>query len=107
MIPKKKKAAIFLLNPDSLNEKEPDFRKSLSEDFTGFADYVIGEHHLKNGNYEEALRAYQDSYAAIRQSPKKGLPIDTWLQATVAARLHKLSTTDKPIEKSEELKAEN
>jgi serine/threonine protein kinase len=104
---KEKKAAIFLLNPNPLAEKELDFRQSLSEDFTGFVDYVIGEQHSKNGNYEEALKAYRDSYAAIQQSPKKGLPVDKWLQATVKVRIHKLSAAAEPVEPSEEIETEN
>jgi serine/threonine protein kinase len=69
---KEKKAAIFLLNPNLLAQKEPDFRQSLSEDYTGFADFIVGEHHLH------------------------------WVKTKVEVRLYELSATDKPAEESEE-----
>lgn len=104
---KERKASIFLLHPKLLAEKEADFRQSLSSEDTGFVDFIVGEHHLKAGNREEALRAYQDSFAAIQQSRQHNVPIDTWLETYVRARLYELEAVDKPIEEGEKLKAED
>jgi len=103
---KEKKAAIFLLNPNLLAQKEPDFRQSLSDDYTGFVDFIIGEHHLQAGNHKEAVNACRNSYAAIQQSRQHNLPIDTWVKTEIEVRLYELSATDKPAEKSEKQNAE-
>ncbi|MHC4560545.1 MAG: protein kinase domain-containing protein, partial [Planctomycetota bacterium] len=55
---KEKKAVLFLLNTASLAEKETDFRRSLPEELTWFADYIIGEYHYKNSDHNKALQAY-------------------------------------------------
>ena len=103
---KEKKAAAFLLNPKLLAEKEPDFRKSLSDDFTGYVDFIVGEHHLHAGNNKEALKAYQDSFTAIQQSRQRNLPIDTWLVTMIKVRLKNLNTDDEPAQESEKQKVQ-
>jgi hypothetical protein len=102
---KEKNAALFLLNPNSLAQKEADFRKSLSDDYTGFADLIIGEHHLKAGNHNEAIKAYQDSHATIQQSRQRNLTVDTWVETKIKARLTELNPADKPAGESEKQKA--
>jgi serine/threonine protein kinase len=98
---KEKKAAIFLLNPNLLAEKEPEFRQSLSDDDTGFVDFIIGEHHLQAGNHKEALKACQDSFTAIRQSRQR----DTWVEMKVRSRLNELRD-DEPAKESEKQKVQ-
>jgi hypothetical protein len=102
---KEKNAALFLLNPNPLAQKEADFRKSLSDDYTGFTDLIIGEHHLKAGNHNEAIKAYRDSYATIQQSRQRNLTIDTWVETKIKVRLTELNAADKPIGESEKQKA--
>ncbi|MHC4790227.1 MAG: protein kinase domain-containing protein [Planctomycetota bacterium] len=102
---KEKQAAMFLLNPNLLAEKEADFRQSLSDDNTGFVDFIIGEHHIKTGNLEEALNAYRNSYETIRQLIQSNYPVDTWLEAYVRARLYELNATNKQTEKAPKIKS--
>jgi hypothetical protein len=92
---KEKKAAMFLLGDSPLAEKEAVFRQSLSSDYTGFVDFVVGEHHLKSGNHEEALRAYQNSYETIKQWQQCNVRIDDWVYAQVRNRLHELTAGEK------------
>jgi serine/threonine protein kinase len=91
---KEEKAAHFLLDPRPLAEKEPEFRRLLSKDQTGFVDLVIGEHHLKDGNHEAALKAYQNSYKILRGNPD----VDMWIVRTLRARLDELTAGDEPAE---------
>ncbi|UCG59438.1 MAG: protein kinase [Phycisphaerales bacterium] len=91
-VSKERKAIQFLLSPDAVVEKEAGFRKSLADDYTGFADFVIGEHHLRDGDGKAALAAYQSSSEAIRQSRLCNTPVDSWLEDFVKARLHQLTT---------------
>ena len=105
---KEKKAAIFLLDPNSAAEKESDFRESLSSDPTGFADFVIGEHHLKIGNHEEALKAYRNSYDTLVQLRQCNSHLfDDWLYALVRSRLYKLTAGEAAEQESENQKAKN
>jgi len=92
---KEEKAAKFLLNPHSLAEKEADFRQSFSSEESWFADLVIGEIHLKNGNRKEALEAYQRSYETIRQLSQTGQPFaERLLVDCVVNRLRELGSND-------------
>ena len=94
---KEEKAAKFLLNPNSLAEKEDNFRRSFSDKDIWFADLVIGEIHLKNGNRKEAQQAYQRSYEAIQQLSQANQPfIDRLLVDWVVNRLRELASADEP-----------
>lgn len=105
---KEKKATRFLLNPKSLAEKKAEFRGELSDEYTWFADFIIGEHHLKNGNRQEAIAAYQRSFAAIyKVSPSGRLSVDRWLAVLLVSRLDELKAAHMPAEESEKLKSEN
>jgi serine/threonine protein kinase len=105
---REKKATKFLLNPKSLAEKEAEFRGELSDEYTWFADFIIGEHHLKNSNRQEAIAAYQRSYAAIYQMPPgEQLRVDRWLAAWLVSRLDELNAAYMPAEESEKQKSEN
>jgi len=72
---KEKKGAMFLLNPKPLAEKEADFRKGLSDEYSWFADFIVGEHYLKAGNRKEAIGAYQRSCQAIQQFSQRNQSI--------------------------------
>jgi serine/threonine protein kinase len=102
-VSKEKKAVQFLLSADAVGEKEANFRRSLSDDYTGFADFVVGEHHLRDGNSEAALAAYKSCYRAIRQSTLCNTPRDRWLENFVRVRLHQLKPDDKLGPEGEQL----
>lgn len=105
---KEQKAAVFLLDPASLAEKETVFRQSLSDEYTWFADYIIGEYHYKNGDRKKALQAYQRSYDAIQElSQSNKLGVDKWLITQVLAKLDELNAADRSAENNGRLKAEN
>jgi len=97
---KEQKAAGFLLNPNSLAEKEPGFRQSFSDKESWFVDFIIGESHLKNGDSEEAFAAYQRSYEAIQKlSQADQRLIDRPLAGLLLTRLRELGSigeTDEP-----------
>jgi serine/threonine protein kinase len=93
---KEKEAAMFLLNPKPVAEKEPDFRRALSGEHAWFAYFIVGENHLKNGDKKEALAAYQHSYDAIQQLSRAGLQgVDELLAARVLDRIAELTAADK------------
>lgn len=92
---REQKAAQFLLNPKPLAEKEADFRNSFSDKEGWFADIIVGENHLKNGNRKEALTAYQRSYEAIQKmSQADQRLIDGSLAKLLTDRLRDLATAD-------------
>ncbi len=84
-------AAVFLISRGSLEEKEAGFRRRLGEEQTGFADFIIGEHHLKDGNKEKALIAYRNSYRTLQKMRANNQPVETWLINLVEARLYELT----------------
>ena len=95
---KEKRAAEFLLSPASLAEKEADFRRALSDKYTWFADFIVGEYHYKNGDRKDALDAYRRCYKAIQQLIQHGQSgIDKSIFARqLIARLRELDAADKP-----------
>ena len=95
---KEQKAAMFLLNPKLLNEKEADFRQTLAEKHAWFADFIIAENRLKNGKRQEALEAYQRSYQAIQNLRNEQSKADMWLAERIKAKLYELEATDRPAE---------
>ena len=58
-----------------------------------FADFVVGEFHLKNDYREQALQAYDRSNQAI-QELSKGSALDSLLYAQVKARLYELRVAE-------------
>jgi serine/threonine protein kinase len=100
---KEKKAAEFLLSPASLAEKEAGFRRALSDRYAWFSDFIVGEHHYKNGDRKKALEVYRRSYKAIQQLMQQEQPgIENSLFARqLAARLRELGVADKPAGKTE------
>jgi len=92
---KEKKGAMFLLNPKPLAEKEAAFRKEFSDESGWFADFVVGEQHLRNGYQEEGLKAYKRSYETILQLPENNQHIfDKLLTGQVKARLYDLTAVE-------------
>jgi hypothetical protein len=81
----------FLIGPQPLKEKETEFRRRLGEKQAGFADFIIGEHHLKDGNKEQALNAYRNSFQTLQKMRANNQSVETWLINLVEARLYELT----------------
>jgi len=96
---KEQKGAMFLLDPKPLIEKEADFHRVFSGKSAWFADFIIGENLLKNGNKKEAFAAYQRSCQGIQQLPQgEKSDFDKFVDGKVKARLYELETADRPVE---------
>lgn len=92
-------AATFLVSRQPLKDKEAEFRRLLGEEQAGFADFIIGEHHLKDGNKEQALNAYKICYQTLQKMRADNQPVETWLVNLVEARLYELTAkAQKPQE---------
>jgi hypothetical protein len=87
-------AAAFLVSPQPLKDKEVEFRRRIGEEQVGFADFVIGEHYLKDGNKEQALNTYRNSFKTLQKMKADNKPFEPWLINLVEARLYELTTTD-------------
>lgn len=98
---KEKLAARFLADSKPVAEKELAFRQSLSEEHAWFAEYVIGESHLKRGNRKEALAAYKRSHEAIRQAQREKRHVSGLLIDHIRQRLSELDVVDKSTEAHE------
>jgi predicted Ser/Thr protein kinase len=93
---KERRAAVFLLSSKMLDEKEAAFRQGVPVEDAWFADFVVGEYYLRNGDREKAIEAYRRSYQAIQDTAQKDQPVfDDPLQVQVGARLYELTAGDK------------
>ncbi len=88
---KEKKAAVFLLDPAPLTQKESGFRAALSEEAGWFVEFIVGEQHRARGNSQEAVQAYRRSYDTLKQGSLESMSrSDQWLARNVAANLYEL-----------------
>ena len=86
-----------------MTEKKEVFRQALSDKYCWFAEFNIGENHLRNGDRDEALEAYRRSYEDIPKVMQgKGPNVDNWVIRQLRNRLGQLSTADKPEVENEE-----
>ena len=86
---------MFLLDPKPLVEKEAAFHQEIPDDSSWFADFVIGEQHLRNGYHEEGIKACKRSYETIQKLSENNLPFfDKLLIGQVKARLYDLTNTE-------------
>ncbi len=100
-------AAQFLMSSRPVPEKEAGFRRSLSEKDGWFADFIVGENHLKNGDQKEAIEAYRRSYEAIRRSSQgDDQSVDRLFAEQVKQRLDELDAVNKSAEEGEEPQTE-
>ncbi|MGB2863322.1 MAG: hypothetical protein WBC05_08360, partial [Sedimentisphaerales bacterium] len=105
---KEKKAARFLADPSPVADKESNFRRSISDENSWFAEFIIGESYLKSDNRKEAREAFRRGYEAAGQSSqgdKSGA--DGWILEQLEKRLHDLSSTDMSAEGGKRPKAGN
>jgi serine/threonine protein kinase len=86
-------AAMFLRNPKPLKDKEAEFRQQLGVEQAWFADYVVGEHYLNDGNKEQALNAYRNSYDALQKMRANNQFVEEGFVNRVEARLYELTRT--------------
>ena len=104
---KERRAAMFLLNPRPVADKETGFRQGLPERDIWFADFIVGECHLRSGNRNEAIEAYRRSYESIRQlSQHDGMNVGGILANQVKERLNELDATDKSAEEGQQQQTE-
>jgi serine/threonine protein kinase len=91
---REKKAAIFLLDPRPLADKVTEFRQDLATNEPLFTEFIIAEHHLKDGNQAEALKAYQKCLSYDLHLKK-----NRWLAMQIKSRLYEL-TNENSLEKT-------
>lgn len=83
------KAANFLLDKRPLAEKVTDFRQEMATNEPLFTDFVIAEHHLKDGNQAEARKIYQKCL-----SYDISLKKNRWLAMQTKSRLYELANDE-------------
>lgn len=93
------KAAIFLFDKRPLADKITEFRQNLAKSEPLFAEFVIAEHYLKNGNRAEARRAYQKCLSYDAHLEK-----DRWLAIQAESRLYEIGKEDSREEASPTVK---
>lgn len=90
--------ARFLLDQRPLREKITEFKQRLPLNQPCFGEFIIAEHHHKDKNWQEAIKAYQrcllyDDYLE-----------DKWLAMQIQSRLYELTEQDRSTEISSALK---
>lgn len=89
---KERRAARFLLSSEPFAEKDLKYKKASTDDPAWFTSFIWGEFYRREGNHSEAIRAYQMSYRALRQTPTAAMTkSDQWLARNVAAHLYDLT----------------
>ncbi|UCC98429.1 MAG: protein kinase [Phycisphaerales bacterium] len=94
---KEQKAAMFLRNPAPVADKADSFRQACSDEDRWFAEFIIGENYLRNGDRNKAAQAFKHSYEAIPRAPQGTNPsINNWLFRQIRARLEELNAAGAP-----------
>jgi hypothetical protein len=77
----------------SSSDKEDQIHKSFSGERAWFADFIIGERRLMDGDRDRALEAFWSSYESIKQLPHEPRPaFDELMIDFVKARLYDLQS---------------
>lgn len=84
----------LILDRRSLVEKEPEINATFGK-YPGFAEFLVGEHHLKNGDTEDALKAYAQSYSILNGEGSQ-LKERRWFVGQLRARIGELSDPSGP-----------
>jgi hypothetical protein len=88
---KEQKAARFLSDSRPVAEKEADLRLALAGEDSWFAEFIIGENHLKNGSLNEAREAYKRSQEAVRELRRRSsTAVLPWQVEQIETRLKEL-----------------
>ena len=62
-------------------------------------DFIVGEHHLKDGNRSEALSNYRRSFQALQLlSSSNQMKAEKWLTMQIRARLDELAAPAEPAD---------
>lgn len=105
---REQKAAIFLSDPNPVAAKADSFREAFPDEHSWFAEFVIGENYLRNGDRGRALEAYKRSYEAIPRAPRGSSPsVDNWLFGQLRSRLQELNAVGAPTVENEKSQAGN
>ena len=84
--------AAFLLDPRSIAQKRDQFEATLSGEHPAFVDFVLAEHHYRDGRYDDATAHYRRVVDLIPVDPRSDvLDVGVWLLARAQARLDKLT----------------
>ena len=78
-------ATRYLIDPRPMTDKEAELRKALEKSDSHFLEFIIAEHHLRDGNIKEALEAYQKCQEYCQQLGK-----DEWINKLSGTRLFAL-----------------
>ena len=70
----------FLLEASPIEEKAAAFKNNLGWEHLWFAEYIIGEHYLRDGKEKESLDAFENSAVAIRELSPDQLHNRRWLK---------------------------
>lgn len=101
------KAAALLLADASSSEKEDRIRKSFSAERVWFAEFIIGERRLMDGNKDKAIEAFQTSYQAIMQlAEDTRTSFDDLMIDYVKARLYDLESGNERPDATSSVQAE-
>jgi hypothetical protein len=84
----------LLVDRRSLAEKEPEIRAAFDR-YPGFAEFLIGEHYLKDGDTVNALRAYIQSYSILNGEGSRSKE-RRWFVGQLRARIGELSGPSGP-----------
>jgi len=105
---KEQKAAIFLSDPNPVAAKADSFREAFADEYSWFAEFIIGENYLRNGDRDKALEAFKRSYEAIGAAPQGNTPsVDNWLFGQIRSRLQEFNAVDAPTVENETSRAGN
>ena len=92
--PREKLALDFLRGNRQL-EDEAAFRQSLASRDKAFAEFVIGEHHLRDGTLEDARAAYDAaSQAMIETTEESPTRAQHWLNRWIMTRRNEVGTIE-------------
>jgi len=84
---REKKGARFLLQPEGARPGDEEFRRSLGAESRWFADFILAEKCMRDGNREQARQLYKASCGALDRQAGKGRGIfDTLLEGYIKAR---------------------
>jgi hypothetical protein len=89
----REKAAVqFLLDSRSVEQKEAGFRESLGPGERAFAEFVIGEHYIREGDAPRALAALDRGASAMQLAGETARSrAQVWLNKWIAVRRQELS----------------
>lgn len=80
----------FLLDPSPIEGKAAAFKNKLGIRHLWFAEYIIGEHYLKDGKEKKSLDAFENSAGAIGELSSDQPKPEEWIVSQINSRLIQL-----------------